>query len=228
MVEFLFLDLDDTILDFHKAEAIALSKALTDFGISPTEENLRTYSAINKAHWERLERREITRSELQVSRFVTFLSAIGADAPGEAVARAYEENLSHGHYFLPGAKEALDALRGRYRMFLLSNGNAKVQDGRLSSAGILPYFENVFISERVGADKPSREFFDRCTARIPGYAPEKALMVGDSLTSDILGGINAGIRTCWVNPAHAPARANIQPDYEIENLSQLEEVLKTL
>lgn len=83
MVEFLFLDLDDTILDFHKAEAIALSKTLTDFGISPTEENLRTYSAINKAHWERLERREITRSELQVSRFVTFLAVIGADAPAK-------------------------------------------------------------------------------------------------------------------------------------------------
>lgn len=227
MVEFLFLDLDDTILDFHKAEAIALSKTLTDFGISPTEENLRTYSAINKAHWERLERREITRSELQVSRFVTFLAVIGADAPGEAVARAYEENLSHGHYFLPSAKEALDALRGRYRMFLLSNGNAKVQDGRLSSAGILPYFENVFISERVGADKPSREFFDRCTARIPGYAPEKALMVGDSLTSDILGGKNAGIPTCWMNPARKTA-GNIHPDYEIGSLSELPGLLEGL
>ena len=228
MVEFLFLDLDDTILDFHKAEAIALSKTLTDFGISPTEENLRTYSAINKAHWERLERREITRSELQVSRFVTFLSAIGANVPGEAVARAYEENLSHGHYFfLPGAKEALDALLGRYRMFLLSNGNAKVQDGRLSSAGILPYFENVFISERVGADKPSREFFDRCTARIPGYAPEKALMVGDSLTSDILGGKNAGIPTCWMNPARKTA-GNIHPDYEIGSLSELPGLLEGL
>lgn len=227
MVEFLFLDLDDTILDFHKAEAVALSKTLTDFGISPTEENLRTYSAINKAHWERLERREITRSELQVSRFVTFLSVIGADVPGEAVARAYEENLSHGHYFLPGAKEALDALRDRYRMFLLSNGNAKVQDGRLASAGILPYFENVFISERVGADKPSKEFFDRCTAQIPGYAPEKALMVGDSLTSDILGGKNAGIPTCWMNPARKTA-GNIHPDYEIGSLSELPGLLEGL
>lgn len=227
MVEFLFLDLDDTILDFREAETVALSKTLTDFGISYTKDNLRTYSDINKAHWERLERKEITRAELQVSRFVTFLSAIGANVPGEAVARAYEENLSHGHYFLPGAKEALDALRGRYRMFLLSNGNAKVQDGRLSSAGILPYFENVFISERVGADKPSKEFFDRCTAQIPGYAPEKALMVGDSLTSDILGGKNAGIPTCWMNPARKTA-GNIHPDYEIGSLSELPGLLEGL
>lgn len=225
MVEFLFLDLDDTILDFRKAEAVALSKTLTDFGISYTKDNLRTYSDINKAHWERLERKEITRAELQVSRFVTFLSAIGADVPGEVVARAYEENLSHGHYFLPGAKEALDVLRGRYRMFLLSNGNAKVQDGRLASAGILPYFENLFISERVGVDKPSREFFDRCTARIPGYAPEKALMVGDSLTSDILGGKNAGISTCWVNPKKKAA-GNIRPDYEICSLADLPGLLE--
>lgn len=112
-------------------------------------------------------------------------------------------------------------------MFLLSNGNAKVQDGRLSSAGILPYFENVFISERVGADKPSREFFDRCTARIPGYAPEKALMVGDSLTSDILGGKNAGIPTCWMNPARKTA-GNIHPDYEIGSLSELPGLLEGL
>ena len=130
--------------------------------------------------------------------------------------------------FTPGALEAVQALQGKYRLFLASNGTATVQHSRLTSAGLYPYFEKVFVSQDIGYNKPARDYFEDCFRQIPDFCPERAIMVGDSLTSDVLGGINAGIRTCWVNPAHAPARANIQPDYEIENLSQLEEVLKTL
>ena len=103
-----------------------------------------------------------------------------------------------------------------------------MQHSRLTSAGLYPYFEEVFVSQALGANKPSRAFFDACAARIPGYDPRKALMVGDSLTSDILGGINAGMKTCWVCPRGAQGRPDIVPDYRIEALSQLPELLKTL
>lgn len=227
MVEFLFLDLDDTILDFHKAERLAVSKTIRDFGVEPTEEILSRYHVINKAHWERLERGEITREEVLVNRFAVLFRELGKDVDPTACARAYEGNLSQGHYFLPGAEEAVKSLHEKYRLFLASNGTARVQQGRLTSAGLYPYFEKVFISQEIGFNKPSREYFDACFARIPGFEPGKAIMVGDSLTSDILGGINAGLTTVWVNP-EGKSWGSIRPDYEIKALSQLEELLKTI
>ena len=228
MTEFLFLDLDDTILDFHKAERLAISRTFRSFGLEPTEQVLERYHVINRLHWERLERGELTRDQVLTGRFQMLFEELGIPAQPQAVAKGYEHNLGLGHYFLPGAKEALDTLRGKYRLFLASNGTASVQHSRLTSAGLYPYFEEVFVSQALGANKPSRAFFDACAARIPGYDPRKALMVGDSLTSDILGGINAGMKTCWVCPRGIQGRPDIVPDYRIEALSQLPELLKTL
>lgn len=228
MMEFLLLDLDDTILDFHKAERIALAKTLRDFGVEPTDAVLSRYHVINRQHWERLEKGELTRDQVQEGRFRVLFEELGREADPVAVTRAYEHNLGIGHYFLPGAEEAVQSLHKSYRLFLASNGTASVQHSRLTSAGLYPYFEKVFVSQEMGLNKPSKAYFDVCFAQIPGFDPQKAIMVGDSLTSDILGGINAGIKTCWVNPTHVSARADIQPDYEIENLGQLEGLLRTL
>ena len=228
MIEFLFLDLDDTILDFHKAEKIAISKTFRGFGIEPTEEVLRRYSQINKECWHKLELGLWDREQVLVRRFELLFAEHDIVCDGTKVARAYEKNLSVGHYFLPGAEEAVDSLSGKYRLFLASNGTASVQQGRMTSANLYRFFEKVFVSQELGANKPAKEFFERATAQIPGYDPAKAMMVGDSLTSDILGGINAGMKTCWVNPNHLPANAEIPADYEIESLAQLEELLAAL
>ena len=228
MMEFLFLDLDDTILDFHKAERLAISRTFRSFGLEPTEQVLERYHVINRLHWERLERGELTRDQVLTGRFQMLFEELGIPAQPQAIAKGYEHNLGLGHYFLPGAKEALDTLRGKYRLFLASNGTASVQHSRLTSAGLYPYFEEVFVSQALGANKPSRAFFDACAARIPGYDPRKALMVGDSLTSDILGGINAGMKTCWVCPRGTQGRPDIVPDYRIEALSQLPELLESI
>ena len=145
-----------------------------------------------------------------------------------AVARAYEDNLSIGHYFLPGAEAAVEALSKKYKLYLASNGTAKVQAGRLKSANISRFFEEIFVSQELGANKPAPEYFEKCFARIPGFDKRKAMIVGDSLTSDILGGQNAGIATCWVNPARKAGKEGIRVDHEIEALSQLEELLEGL
>ena len=228
MVEFLFLDLDDTILDFHKAERIAVSKTFRAFGIEPTDEVLTRYKAINIAHWKKLELGELTRAEVLVNRVSALFEEYGVTCDAAAVAQSYEDNLSVGHFFLPGAEEAVERLSKKYRLFLASNGTAKVQAGRMTSANLYRFFEKVFVSEEMGHNKPSKDYFDAAIAQIPGFDPAKAMMVGDSLTSDIKGGINAGIRTCWVNPNHAPADPKIPADYEIESLSQLEALLETL
>ena len=228
MVEFLLLDLDDTILDFQKGEEYGLRKTLLDAGIEPTEAICARYSQINKAYWKRLELGEVTREQVMVGRFETLYSELGVDADPISSSAAYMDNMSSVHFFLPGAEEAVKILSQKYRLFLVSNGTASAQHRRLTSAGLYPYFEQVFISQEVGYNKPAKEFFDLCFARIPGFDPQKALIVGDSLSSDIQGGINAGIRTCWVNPAHKKAPESRRPDYEIESIVRLDNLLGQL
>ena len=228
MVEFLFLDLDDTILDFHKAEHIALGKTFRGFGLEPTEEVMSRYSLINKAHWERLERKELTREQVLVGRFAVLFGEYGIDVDPTLCARTYENNLSIGHYFLPGAYEAVERLSKKYKLYLASNGTAKVQAGRLESANISHFFRGIFISQEIGANKPDISYFNGCFARIPDFDVSKSMIVGDSLTSDILGGKNAGMKTCWVNPTGKPANPDIQPDYEIPSVTQLEALLQSL
>ena len=227
MIEFLFLDLDDTILDFKKAERLAVAKTIRDFGVEPATHVLDRYHVINKMHWEMLERGEITREEVLENRFRMLFEELGSPVDATAVARAYENNLSIGHYFLPGAEEAVASLSKKYRLFLASNGTATVQKGRMTSANLYRFFETVFVSQEIGHNKPSKEYFDACFARIPGFDREKAMIVGDSLSSDIKGGINAGIRTVWVNPNHLDC-GDIRPDYEIESLSRLEALLEEM
>lgn len=222
------LDVDDTLLDFHRAEAAALTKTLLRLGVEPKPETLRRYSQINASQWELLEDGVITRETVLTRRFELLFEELGLEISGALARDLYEANLAKGHYFIPGAPELLKALYGRYRLYIVSNGTAAVQAGRIGSAGIAGYFEEIFISEELGFDKPSREFFDRCFARIKDLDRERTVIVGDSLTSDIRGGINAGIKTCWFAPQEKPLRPGIVPDYRITALSELPGLLERI
>ncbi len=222
------LDVDDTLLDFHKAEAAALAKTLTALDIEPRPETLRRYSQINARQWELLEEGRISREQVLTRRFGILFEELGVSRSETEARDSYESNLAIGHYFMPGAPELLEALYGRYALYIVSNGTAAVQEGRIASAGIAKYFEEIFISEEIGFDKPSRAFFEACFARMPGFDRERALIVGDSLTSDIRGGIHAGIRTCWFNPRGKAPRADIRPDFEIRTLDQLPPLLENI
>ena len=225
MIEYLFLDLDDTILDFKKAEYVAIGKTIGEFGLEPTDEVRQRYHQINKWHWEQLELGTLTRAQVLENRFVVLFEEYGMTVDATACARAYEKNLSVGHWFLPGAEEAVDALSKKYRLFLASNGTASVQKGRMTSANLYRFFETVFVSQEIGHNKPSKAYFDACFASIEGFDPARAMIVGDSLSSDIKGGITAGIKTVWVNPSHLDC-GDIVPDHEIEALHQLEALLE--
>ena len=228
MFEFLFLDLDDTILDFGKAESVAIEKTLLFAGIDPTQENKALYSRINKGFWEALERGEVTRDALKVLRFARLFETLGVNADPQKASDEYIRLLGIGHYFLPGAEQAVESLSKKYRLFLASNGNASVQKGRMTSANLYRFFEKVFVSEEIGVNKPSAEYFERAFAQIPSFDKSKAIIVGDSLTSDIRGGNNAGIATCWVNPRGLPRRDDIHVDFEIKALSELQALLEAL
>lgn len=228
MINTIFFDLDNTLLDFDKAERNAVSKTLLHLGITPDETVLQRYSELNLAQWKLLEQGKLTRSEVKVRRFRLLFEEIGVSCSAEKAAAIYEPLLGQGHYFVTGAPELLKKLYGQYRMYLVTNGTKKVQIGRLESAHIGQYFDGVFISEDIGYHKPDKAFFDSCFAQIADFSEASAVIVGDSLTSDIRGGINAGIQTVWFNPRHMPVASDIRPDYEINALAQLPLLLQAL
>ena len=228
MIKYVFLDLDDTILDFHKAEDVAIEKTLLEFSIPPTQENKALYSSINKSCWEALERGEITRTALRSVRFERFFAAIGIASGAERVPEVYENHLAEGHYFVEGAEELLHTLHQKYALYLATNGLLAVQAGRVASAGIAKYFAARFVSEEIGFNKPSKEYFDACFRMIEGFDPEAAVIVGDSLSSDIKGGKVAGIKTVWFNPKGLECKGEICPDFEIRTLAELPSVLEKM
>lgn len=228
MLTTIFFDLDDTLLDFTRAEREALTQAFRRFDVDPTPAVLDRYHELNRQQWELLEEGKLTRPQVLLRRFDLLFAELGVDRSSRQVCDAYEAFLAQGHWFIPGALELLKTLSPRYELYLASNGAAAVQRSRLESAGILPYFKEIFISEEVGFDKPSPAFFQAVFAAIPGFSREKALIVGDSLTSDIRGGRNAGIRTCWFDPHGMPRRPDIVPDWRITALDQLTELLEKI
>lgn len=228
MIKHIFLDLDDTLLDFHLAEKIAMRQTFLAMGVPNDDGTLARYSEINRSCWERLERGEWGRREVLVGRFKLLFAELGLDVDAEATQQMYEDKLCIGHYFLEGAEALLDGLYGKYKLYITSNGTARVQDSRIASANIARYFDGIFISQRVGADKPSPIFFERVFAEIEGFNPKEAIIVGDSLTSDIQGGRDAGIITCLYNPKGKAGREDIIPDYEIRHLDELIPLLERL
>ena len=228
MIKNVLLDLDDTIFDFHRAEKIALSKTLLDFGIQPDEAPVLRYSEINASLWRKLELGEMEREEVLVGRFKILFDSLSLDFDAKAARKSYENNLSLGHFFIDGAPELLEELFGKYKLYLASNGTASVQIPRIESSPIEKYFDGIFISEIVGFNKPDRRFFERIFSGIENFSPEETLIVGDSLSSDILGGKNAGIKTCLFNPRGKQVSAEITPDFEIKNLSELPSILSRL
>lgn len=227
MIKFIFLDLDDTILDFHRSEAVALRKTLQSLNVDPTDEIIALYSKINLAHWKALERRELTREQVLTGRFRQLFQELGMNVSPNVAQSLYEKNLSESHFFVDGAPRLLMTLSKKYPLYIASNGTTLVQTNRIASSGIGRYFKAVFLSEQLGADKPQIEFFERATGQIEGYNPDEAIILGDSITSDMQGGINAGMHTCWFNPHHRDNHG-ITPEFEITDLAEFDTVLQKL
>ena len=227
MIKHVFLDLDNTLFDFDAAERLALTKAWRGLGIDVTDEMLSRYSVINIAHWEKLETGELTRTEVLVKRFEALYKEYGIELDAAETNRIYEGYLAIGHIFMPGAPELLESLHGRYRLYIASNGLAATQAGRIKSADIARYFDGIFVSETLGANKPGRVFFELCAKAIGGFEPSEAVMIGDSLTSDILGGLNYGMHTVWLNTKGKTAQ-RIIPEYTVTSLYDIPELLNRM
>lgn len=217
----ILFDADNTLFDFSRAEREALSDTLRASGIEPTEERIEAYIAINDRLWKRLERGEIEKDALREERFRELCEVFSFSASVSKLAGDYVEFLSRKAYLLEGAEEICRSLAEKYRLYIVTNGIKTVQERRFSACELKPFFEDLFISEELGFEKPHRSYFDAVAARISDFSPEHALIVGDSLTSDMRGGVNYGIDTCWYNPNGVENKQKLPITYQIRALGDL-------
>ncbi len=225
--DILLWDVDQTLLDFKASERWAIREGFQRFGHDISDAQIAAYSAINDRWWKRFEKGEVTKAELLTGRFAEFFAALGiTDMDPDAFEDFYQSALGDVYFFLDESYKLIKQLRGRCRQYVISNGTKLAQRKKLALSGLEELFDGVFISEELGHQKPKKEFFDLCRTAIPDFEAEKALVIGDSLTSDIRGANNAGLPCCWYNPGHKENDQGVSPDHEIDNLWKIFNILE--
>lgn len=224
--KYLLFDADDTLFDFPKASARAFESMCRAHDIPYTPEVYRLYHEINLELWAAFDRGEVTKDFVTLERYVRFLRALALDRDPAECNRDYLSALGEGVYPLPHAEAVCRELKARgHRMYLITNAVASVQRSRLKGSVFAELFEGAFISEEAGAAKPSKAYFDYVRRRLPELTEENALVIGDSLATDIRGANNAGLPCCWFNPAGKPREEGLRIDYEINDLRKLPEIV---
>ena len=217
----IMMDIDNTLLDFDAAEHKALLETLQQFSLPCDEAAVSRYHEINSSLWGELNKGKIRRDKLVVERFDRFVKEIGAAAKATELNRAYTEHLATHADVIPGAEEALQELAEVATMIAVSNGTESVERGRLKLSGFEKYFDDIFISETVGVSKPNPKMCQMAMRKLGIEHSDKVLVVGDSLSADIQGGVNAGLDTCWVNMNGLENESGLTPTYEVKALREL-------
>lgn len=228
MIKAILWDVDGTLLNFEAAEKAALKHLFTEFGFPLcTDEMVESYSKINLSYWERLERNEITKQEVLLGRFATFFASIGINPSyAEEFNRRYQTALGDTIVFCDDSKEIVTSLKGKILQYVVSNGTIIAQNKKLNRSGFDQLMDGIFLSEKIGAEKPNPGFFTPVFEILQGISKDEILIVGDSLTSDILGGVNVHIKTCWYNPKKKEAPKDLPIDYIISDLHEIYDILK--
>lgn len=220
--EIILTDIDNTLFDFDRGSAAGVKRVLEYYGQVYTEEKLHQYLAVNDGLWKQYEQGLIPKEHIFKTRFRDFMALFGVEAEPLFANDLYVEGLKEEVFFMPHCKEFLDAVHGKYKLYALTNGVTLTQQVRMERSGLKHYFDGIFISEQMGCKKPEQEFFDKVFAAIGPVDKRKCIMLGDSLTSDMQGGRNAGVDTCLVGNIDADPRC----DYIIKDLMDLLPILE--
>ncbi|MBQ2803318.1 MAG: YjjG family noncanonical pyrimidine nucleotidase [Lachnospiraceae bacterium] len=222
-------DVDGTLLDFLYSQRYAITKCFQSIGRDITEEMIQRYSQINDRFWKQLELGEITKEELLTGRFLCLFEEYGIEnVDVESFRLEYQEALGSTFSYIDDSLEVCKTLYGKVKQYVVTNGVTSTQLNKLKLSGLDEWMEELFISEQIGAPKPQKEFFDYCFSQIEEKDKSKILLVGDSLTSDIKGGVLAGIATCWYRMEGSKNYTSFHPDYEISDLHQILDILQSV
>lgn len=227
MVTTLLWDMDETLLNFAAAERAAINALFQEFGFGEcSDAMLERYSKINRSYWERLERKELTKPEILVGRFRDFFEAEGLDSTVAAeFNEKYQLSLGDTIVFRDDSYNIVKSLRGKVKQYVVSNGTIAAQTKKLQLSGFGDLMDGVFLSEDLGVEKPDILFFEKVFEKIHPKDKSQVMIVGDSLTSDIQGGNNAGIMTCWYNPEQNPYQGDLRIDHEIRDLHEVYDLI---
>lgn len=227
MIKVILWDIDGTLLDFKEAERQAMKNCFAKYGLGDcSDERILRYAKINDEYWELLEKGGITRQELFTARFKDFFAAEGiVFSQYDAFNKEYQAQLSEIVVFRDHGYELIKELKGQVKQYAVTNGSYNVQSRKLAKSGLKELFEDCFISDQIGVEKPNVEFFDHVKAAIGDIMDNEILIVGDSLTSDMKGGNNAGILCCWYNPQKKENTKGLRIDYEIHDLQEVKQIL---
>lgn len=223
----ILFDADETLFDFKKSEKEAFKNSMIEFKFDYDENyHLEIYKNINTAIWKEFEEGLITQEKLKIERFKRLSEKLKVKFDELAFAKAYMKHLSLGSFLYDESEDVLNSLYGKHRLAIITNGLTDVQNGRIKQSKVAHLFETITISEEVKVSKPNPKIFEITLNNLKHINKSKVLMVGDSLTSDIQGGINFGVDTCWYNPNKLLNSTSVKPTYEISSLFQLGEILK--
>lgn len=219
------MDADDTLIDFEKDAADALKHTFEENGLPYNEEMRQLYQKHNNHCWDLFDQKKITRDELSYMRFQLLFDELGVAKDSRAFHHSFIGNLAKGNHMLPGAENLLKILSKLGRVYILTNGFAVAQNGRMAATGIHNYISGLFISEEMNAQKPDKEYFEMAFSAIEDFDIRRAIMIGDSLGSDMLGGVNAGVDTCWYNPQGKENTKGLPITYNVQTYRQLLDII---
>ena len=219
------LDLDNTIIDFNECARHSIMNIFEEYGFVYTPKVFDTFITENVKIWKRLENGEITKSELRAYRWNIILGKLGIEYDGTIIEEKFEYGVSQGAYPVEGAYELLDYLQDKYELYIVSNGFRFVQESRLKIGDYRKYFKDIFLSEDIGIQKPAPEFFDYCFEKLKNPQKDTVILIGDSLSADIIGGINYGIDCIWFNKNGDTLPDDVKPTYTVDTLSEIKNIL---
>lgn len=225
MKKIILLDLDNTLIDFNECARHSIINIFNELGFTYTDKVFETFITENVKIWKRLEKGEITKADLRANRWNIILGKLGIDYDGTIVEEKFENGVAQGAYAVDGAYELLDYLYPKYELYIVSNGFRFVQESRLKIGDFRKYFKDIFLSEDIGFQKPAKEFFDYCFEKLNNPEKEKVILIGDSLSADIIGGLNYGIDCIWFNKNGDKLPESIKPNYTIDRLKDIERIL---
>lgn len=225
MIKVVFIDVDNTLLDFDKCAELSIIKAFEDFALPFNHAVVDAFHEINEGLWKEIEKGTLSRAELFDVRWNRILSRLGIDFDGHVLEKRFFSYLTSAAVPVDGAVEMVRYLAGKYTVCVTSNAGHNQQVTRLESAGMLKYIKHVFVSEKIGFAKPDKSFFDACFKELEGVAPEETIIIGDSMTADVEGGKKYGIKTCWYNHKKLKHPENSDADYIIDCLGDIKGIL---
>lgn len=222
MINTVLFDIDDTLLDFNKCAEWAIKTAMFEKGVEYSPDMYPVFRSVNDRMWGSLERGELSRDDIFDRRFAEIFALLGLTLDGRAFEERFLELLHESTEEIPDARELLSYLHTKnYRIYAVSNAMQVQQVTRLEKSGFMKYFDGVFTSELLGASKPSGEFFDRFFSSVPDLTKDEVILIGDSLSADVVGGQSYGLKTCWFNKNKTEIPEGTVSDYIVDSLSEI-------